>query len=182
MDLKLCVSSFQPHLDRSNRSWDEGVMIKTVDRGQAAKLGRNCLSCQTSFGRWFFNKRASQIWQEVYQEPNVVLGSWTKGESSKKHQGSLVLVKLRFPGQTGKAWPCRIHHCFWLPSKPKISYMRPTWIHKHVGRSKESEDGVQIRIHKLHWRRNHWANRKESWNRTAFPLPMQLGFLYRFSV
>ena len=26
-------------------------MSKTVDRGQAAKLGRNCLSCLTSFGR-----------------------------------------------------------------------------------------------------------------------------------
>ena len=57
MESKLCVSTFQPHLDRSNRSWDEGVMSKTVDRGQAAKLGRNCLSCLTSFGRWFFNKR-----------------------------------------------------------------------------------------------------------------------------
>ena len=126
------------------------------------KTGQKLPKLSNEFWEMILQQKASQICQEMYQDLNEVLGSWTKEENTKKHQGSHILVKCKVSRSNRESWPCRTYHWFWLPSKPKISYMRPTWIHKHVGRSKESEDGVQIRIHKLHWRRNHWANRKES--------------------
>jgi len=40
-------------------------------------------------------QKASQICQEMYQDLNEVLGSWTKEENTKKHQGSHILVKCK---------------------------------------------------------------------------------------
>ena len=59
------------------------------------KTGQKLPKLSNEFWEMILQQKASQICQEMYQDLNEVLGSWTKEENTKKHQGSHILVKCK---------------------------------------------------------------------------------------
>ena len=117
--VKLRKSSFQIFLNRSIWSSDEGVMIKTMDGGQAAKLGSFCLSCHTSLGGCFFTKILPK---HVKGLKKSLMKSWEAALKKKiwrMHHGSRNNQVWSFSGQTGKVCPCRVCPWFRLPMSPR---------------------------------------------------------------